>query len=334
MKILLTGAGGSIGYETLKQLVETQYDVTIMDLDTRKNRKKFSPYKEKVKIVYGSVEDKELINKLINDVDVVIHLAAVIPPLADKKPELTLKVNFIGTQNIVNAIINSKSKPFLIYTSSVSVYGDRLEDYWIKVGDPLKPSIGDYYAQTKIATEKMIINSKINYTIFRLTGIMGHPATDPLMFHMPLETKLEIASTQDTAYALIKAIDHQSELNGNVYNLSGGEKCRTTYREFIANMFKIYGLNINYLKDVAFAEQNFHCGYFLDSSILDNILSFQQDDLNSYYNRVKLETKGIIRLFSKIFSRPIVYFLIKKSEPLEAKKKNDKSLIERFFKKK
>lgn len=331
MNVLLTGAGGSIGYETLIQLVKTNHTITILDLESKKNKHRFSKFKNKVKIIYGSVNNKELINRIVPKQDVIIHLAAIIPPQADKKPELTEKVNFFGTQNIINAIINSKQKPFLIYSSSVSVYGDRLKNYWIKVEDPLNPSIGDYYAETKIATEKMILESSIPYTIFRLTGIMGHPATDPLMFHMPLDTKLEIASTKDTAYAFVKALDHRKELENKIFNLSGGPECRTSYRQFIATMFKIYGINIKYLKDMAFAEKNFHCGYFKDSDKLNNILYFQRDSLDSYYARVKKETKGIIRFFSKIFSRPIVYYLMKKSDPLEAKKENNQTLIERFF---
>ena len=332
MKILLTGAAGSVGYETLKQLVDKNYEITVLELENKRTKKRLKPFLEKIKIIYGSINDFTLVKQAVKNQDVVIHLAAIIPPLADKKPELTRQVNFYGTKNIVEAIRSQEKKPFLIYSSSVSVYGDRLENYWIKVTDPLLPSEGDYYAHTKIACEKLIQEADIPYTIFRLTGIMGHPATDPLMFHMPLDTKLEIASTIDTGTAFANAVEHLSELKGKIFNLSGGENCRTTYRDFIANMFKIYGLNIHYLKDVAFATHNFHCGYFKDSDKLNTILNFQYDTLESYYLRVKKETKGIIRFFSKIFSRPIVFFLTRKSEPLEAKKKNNKNLIKRFFK--
>ena len=74
-------------------------------------------------------------------------------------------------------------------------------------------------------------------------------------------------------------------------------------------MFQIYGLNYHYMKEVAFAEQNFHCGYFLDGDALDDILHFRNDTLDTYYQRVKEETKGVTRFFSKIFSRPVIYFL-------------------------
>ncbi len=330
-KILLTGSAGSVGYETLKKLLDNKHQVIALEKDNKKNRQKLNKYKEKATIIYGDIRNKELIENIIKNVDCIIHLAAIIPPLADSKPELTYDVNYNGTKNIVDCIKKINSKIFLIFSSSVSVYGDRIENYWIKTSDPLIPSEGDYYASVKIATEKYIQKNLKNYTIFRLTGIMNRPQTDPLMFHMPLNTKIEIATVYDTARALTNAVDHQKELNKKIFNLGGGVSCRTVYKDFLINMFKIYGLQIKYLKNVAFATQNFHCGYFLDSDKLEEILHFRKNSLEDYYNIVNNDTKGIIRFLAKIFSQPIIYFLNKKSEPLIALKKKDKNLITRFF---
>lgn len=330
-RVLLTGASGSVGYETLKQLVSAGHEVTAIDIKSRRSARRLRKYRERARIVYGDIRDKQLVDILAQDQDVIIHLAAIIPPQADRAPELTRAVNYVGTKNIVDAIAKQKAKPFLVFSSSVSVYGDRTENYWIKVTDPLKPSDGDYYAKMKIKTEEYIQSSPIRYTIFRFTAIMNRPQTDPLMFHMPLNTRLEIATVRDTARALVKAIDHTKELNGRVFDLSGGEKCRTTYREFLIEMFRIYGLQYRYLRDVAFARRNFHCGYFLDGDVLENILHFRRDTLADYYRYVDKNTNKLTRFFSKIFSRPIIFFLTRKSEPLQAVKKRDKNLIRRFF---
>lgn len=330
-KILLTGAGGNVGYQVLKQLVEKEeYDVTILDINNKVNRKKFKLYKNKVKIVYGDITDKSLVYDVIKDFDVIIHLAAIIPPAADKKPDLAYKVNFEGTRNIVNAIKQSK-KGFLFFASSVAVYGDRIENPYIKVVDNLDPA-EDYYALLKIECEKMIEEVNIDYSIFRLTAIMGRPDIDPLMFHMPLETKLEILSSVDAARAFVNAVEHTKELNKKIFNLSGGKCCRTTYKSLLRNMFKIYGLNIKYLSVLAFADYNFHCGYFLDSDELENILHFRRETLESYYTRLRKETKGIMRFFSRVFSLPILFFLQEKSEPLKAQRKNNWRLLKKFFK--
>ncbi len=330
MKVLLTGAGGSVGFETLKELIRQHYDVIAFDLPKQRIKKRLKVYQKQATIVYGDLLDAPLVSSLVSKVDVIIHLAAVIPPLADQKPELARKVNFYGSQVLISAILNSENRPFLLYSSSVSVYGDRVQDYWITVEDPLNPSVGDYYAETKIAVEEMIRASGISYAIFRLTGIMGHPKTDPLMFHMPLDTKLEIASTIDTGYAFVEALKHLETLNHHIYNLGGGEKCRTTYRDFLVSMFQIYGLNVHYVKEIAFAKKNFHCGYFKDSHVLNDILHFQRDTLDTYYQRVNQETKRATRFFARLFSRPIIYFLQRKSEPLTARKHKN-SLYERFF---
>lgn len=330
-KVLLTGAAGSIGYEALKQLIAAGHEVTAFDIDSRHNFRKLHKYQAKARIVYGDIRDRKLVDRLIKDQDIIIHLAALIPPKADKDPKITRAINFGGTKNIVEAIQEINPKSFLIFSSSVSVYGDRTGNPWIKITDPLKPSQGDHYAEIKIITEKYIRSANINHTIFRFTAIMNRPQTDPLMFHMPLETKLEIATVFDTARALVKAIDHTKTLNGHIYNLAGGKKCRTTYREFLIHMFKIYGLQYKYLKSVAFAKKNFHCGYFLDSDDLENILHFRRDTLQDYYRTIDRETNKLTRFFSKIFSRPIIYFLTKKSEPLQAVKKHNLKLIRRFF---
>lgn len=330
-KILLTGASGNVGYQVLKQLIEkNKYNLTIFDIDNKDIRKKFKPYKDKINIIYGDITNSDLVNDVVKDFDIVIHLAAVIPPKADKKPELAYKVNFEGTRNIISAI-KQNEKGFLLFASSVAVYGDRIENPYIKITDDLDPA-EDYYALLKIECEKMIEDSNLDYSIFRLTAIMGRPDIDPLMFHMPLQTKLEILSSVDAARAFVNAIEHTNELNNKTFNLSGGVNCRTTYKSLLRNMFKIYGLNIRYLSVLAFADYNFHCGYFVDSDNLENILHFRNETLESYYARLRKETKGIIRFFSRIFSQPILFFLQEKSEPLQAQKKNNSKLIRKFFK--
>jgi nucleoside-diphosphate-sugar epimerase len=313
MKILLTGATGNVGFETLKKLIERDHEVTVLEIESAKNRKILNQYRDKIFAVFGSVMDAHLIDKLIVDKDVVIHLAAVIPPLADEKPELAKQTNVLGTLNIVNAIEKQSKKPFLMYSSSISVYGDRLENYNIEVGDKLEPSFGDKYAETKIAAENIIQNSSIDYTIFRLGAVMGKPKINPLMFHMPLKTKLEIVSNIDVGEALVKSVNHLGELKGQIFNLGGGEQCRTSYHDFLENMFRIYGLNTKDININAFAPNNFHCGYYIDGHRLNNILNFQNDTLGTYYERMKKEIPNHKRFITRLFSKPILYFMQKKS---------------------
>ncbi|MDD3821733.1 MAG: NAD-dependent epimerase/dehydratase family protein [Bacilli bacterium] len=332
MKILLTGAAGTVGHHVLKQLLDHNYQVTVIELKTKKNLKALKPYHQQITLIWGNITDSDLLNKIIKDQDVVIHLAGLIPPYADSWPELTRQVNYFGTKNIVSAITKYNPTCFLMFSSSISVYGDRLNNYQIKVGDKLKNSDGDYYALVKIQTEDMIKKSNINHTIFRLTAIMDKPQIDPLMFHMPLDTKLEIATARDTARAFVNGIKHKGILNKNIYNLGGGKKCRTTYREFLKTCFKIYGLNYNYLDESAFADKNFHCGYYIDGHILNDIVNFQEDTLDSYYQYLSDNTSVIKKNLTKALSYFIMWRLNSSSEPKYALQTNNKVLIKRFFK--
>lgn len=331
MNVLLTGAAGTVGHHTLEQLIDQNYNVTVIERKNKKTIKRLKPYLDKITLIWGDITDTVLINELVKGQDAVIHLAGLIPPYADEWPELTRRVNYFGTKNIVDAISKYNEQCFLMFSSSISVYGDRVSNYNIKVNDKLKHSEGDYYAFIKIKTEEMIEESDINYTIFRLTAIMDVPEIDPLMFHMPLDTKLEIATARDTARAFVNGIKHINALNKHIYNLGGGESCRTTYRDFLKECFKIYGLNYSRLDELAFAEKNFHCGYYSDGYILNDIVDFRQDTLDSYYQYLRSHVGTFKRILTSIFSYFILLKLNRSSEPKRALKENSKILIKRFF---
>lgn len=251
---------------------------------------------------------------LVNGKDAVIHLAAIIPPLSEKNPELTYSVNFNGTKNIVDAIKKVNKECFLLFSSSISIYGDRLKNYNIKVNDSLTPVEHDYCAIVKKETERYIEESNINYSIFRLTGIMDIPKPNPLMFHMPLATKLEIATAKDTGIAFSNALNYKNKLNKNIYNLGGGLLCRTTYKDFLKESFKRMGLDYKYLNESYFAKSGFHCGYYIDGDKLNNIINFQKDTLEDYYNYMEKNISFIQKIITKLFSKKIVEKINNSSE--------------------
>ncbi len=316
--ILLTGAAGVIGYEILTKLVShtENYQITILVKNSYKHRKLTKKFKDKVEIIYGDIRNKETTDLATKNKDIVLHLAAVIPPEADFKKQMTEEVNFGGTVNLVKSLEENSPNAFFLYSSSISVYGDRLKNPWIKVGDELKDSPGDEYARTKIKAEKAIQNSKLNWSIFRLTAIM-HPRQkfDPLMFHMPLATKMEICTTSDTATAFINAIEKTTQLNKRIFNLSGGKNCRIQYSDFLKNCFRISGLGDQPFPDEAYATADFHCGYYEDSDELNQILNFQKDTLNDYYKQFGNEMGQLKISLAKVFRYFIISYFLKKSDP-------------------
>ncbi|MGV9003378.1 NAD-dependent epimerase/dehydratase family protein [Flavobacterium sp.] len=329
--ILVTGASGTVGFEVLKQLMALdQYSITAFDKDTTNSRQKLLPFQDKIQLLFGDITNENALNNFKN-IDVVIHLAAVIPPVADDFPELAKSVNLIGTQNLVNHLVKHSPDAFFMYSSSISVYGDRITKPFIKVGDDLQPSEGDYYAKTKIAAEEYIQQSQLDYTIFRLAAIMGNHKISKLMFHQPLNTSLEIATPRDTARAFVNGVEKQQALSKRIFNLGGGEKCRASYKDFLERSFTIFGLGKLDFPKKAFADKNFHCGYYADGTDLDQIVHFRRDTLDDYF-KMESEKVSFGRKFAtSLFKMPIKWFLLRKSEPYQAYKEQDIEKMNHYF---
>ena len=335
IRVLLTGASGTVGREVLRQLTQSadEYDITVFDIKSSDSVNFYRKSGRNCNLIYGNISEKKDIRKVCAEKDVIIHLAAVIPPMADKFPQLAADVNITGTRNLVECIEELSPNAYLIYSSSISVYGDRLFNPWIKTSDKLIASDRDEYAKTKIEAEKFIMNSKINWTIFRLTAIMGinNHRVSPLMFHMPLETPMEIATPEDTGRAFVKAIRHMEVLNKNIYNLSGGEKCRILYSDFISRSFEIIGLGPVTFKKEAFARKNFHCGYYEDGDLLNEILDFRRDSIEDYFTNLKMSVPIYKKIVTNIFRNIIKNHIERQSEPLIAVKTENNADIQHYF---
>ena len=334
-RVLLTGASGTVGSEVLKQLYELSdaVEITVFDKKSRVSKSFYQKFKTNINIIFGDISNKNDIIKACKNINVVIHLAAIIPPLADKFPIYAEAVNITGTKNLIECIQELSPEAFLLYSSSISVYGDRNSNPWIKTTDPLNPSDRDEYARTKIEAEKLVINSRLNWCILRLTAIMGFDNHKPseIMFHMPLDSYLEIATPADTGRAFVHALSHLEKLNKKIYNLSGGEKCRIVYRDFLSRSFDIFGLGKLDFKANSFATKNFHCGYYEDGDELHEILDFRRETIDDYFTNLKKYIPPVRKTLTSIFRKIIKSSLQKKSEPLAALNNNKISEIKHYF---
>ena len=106
MRVLITGGSGTIGRSFIKNYTDF-FDIFSLSRDENKQTQ-LTRYYPNVKQYLGSVEDKETVFRVYEDVkpDIVIHAAAVKHiNLAEKQPIQTCKVNIVGSLNIIEASV-------------------------------------------------------------------------------------------------------------------------------------------------------------------------------------------------------------------------------------
>ena len=304
LRVFMTGASGGMGMESLKQMmpnVGKAYDLVLLVRNSEKNRKEMAPFegKDGLEIVWGDLDDKEALKRCLSDTDLVIHIAAFVSPAADYYPKRAMQVNYGGTKNLIECIyeLGEEKSCAFVYIGTVAETGDRMPPiHWGRVGDPIKPSMFDYYAVSKVAAERLVIESGLmRWASLRQTGIMG-PAMvrirDAIQFHNCLYNVLEYVSDRDSGCAMAHLADYDatgtldSSFWGHIYNIGGGPSCRTSTIDMYRTLYGALGFkSLDHVIDPRYtATRNFHGQYYLDSNKLEGYLHFQHDSMQYFYD--------------------------------------------------
>lgn len=126
MKALITGASGWLGSELTKQLLEKDYEVKALVLESSKKLDELkSKYPSNLEIILGNICSKENLAKSIKGMDIVYHLAAKVhcQPKNKKDIENFYKINTQASKLLFEICVEEKVKRVIFY-SSVSVYGE------------------------------------------------------------------------------------------------------------------------------------------------------------------------------------------------------------------
>lgn len=140
-KILITGGAGFIGVNAAEHFLNNGWEVTIFDNFSRKGTDiNLAFLKEQVTegltVVRGDIRtDQEELNRLCEECDVVLHLAAQVAVTTSVvNPREDFEINAAGTFNVLEAVRQSKRKPIVLYASTNKVYGG-LESVGVEEGE-------------------------------------------------------------------------------------------------------------------------------------------------------------------------------------------------------
>lgn len=159
-KILVVGGAGYVGGYLVDLLLLDNNDIIVYD-----NLCYEKMYLKDVRFIYGDIRERDKLKKILDDMDIVIWLAAIVGDGACAiNPELSKEINEDSVKWLVD---NFKGK--IIFTSTCSVYGINND----LIDENTVPNPLSVYAKTKLNAELYIREHCKDYLIYRLGTLYG-----------------------------------------------------------------------------------------------------------------------------------------------------------------
>ena len=175
-KIVITGVNGIIGAELCKRFIDKGYYVIGIDRIDPKEKEEDRGQFEYIKL---DITDQDKVKQFFSDLcfDYLIHCAALVHK---NSPDLSfnnfMKINYKGTKNIFDSVIENKSNSGVVGTiffSTIEVYGGEGRDGVISESDECQPIT--FYGKSKLAAEKYLLKlnkeSKLPIIILRFAPV-------------------------------------------------------------------------------------------------------------------------------------------------------------------
>jgi nucleoside-diphosphate-sugar epimerase len=230
--VLVTGGAGSMGRLVCARLTSDGHTAHAFDLASAN----FSDLADGVSALPGDLTSPNDVGAALEGVGAVVHLAAILPPVADQQVELAHRVNVEGTQIIVDAMKALVPDARLVFSSSVSVYGTPANDAEIMASQSYDPD--DNYANTKADSEQIVVNSGLDSCVLRISGVsvpvfQEPPAEWPFL----PDQQIEFVHRDDAVNAIVGGVIAELSDSTRVINVSGGVSWRMTGSQYVADYF-------------------------------------------------------------------------------------------------
>lgn len=154
MTVLVTGASGFVGRHVCAGLIKAGHPVRglVRQVPVRKNRVEGVDYVRGVDVT----EAITLTPEMFAGADAIIHLVGIIQE-NPRKGQTFQRVHVEGTRNVIDEALRANFDGRFVYMSAI---GSSMNS----------PSV---YSQTKYQAERIVIGSKLPYTIFRPSLVIG-----------------------------------------------------------------------------------------------------------------------------------------------------------------
>ena len=236
MRVLVTGGAGFVGAHLVKKLNDAGHDV--ISIDNTLNEKKFIE-QGYLCLDICNYDHLTKLRNIIDGVDIVYHLAAKKDLQASfQRTTLYHRTNVVGTLNLLELCKDAGVKRFVL-ASSCAVYGESSPTGYYKEKDPVKP-LSPYGLQKLVGEQYCQLYTKhhgVDTVSLRYFNIFGpgtnegvipillnqHKNKKPLTIFGTGEHSRDFVYVDDVVDATILAGEHNTEHNGDVFNVASGD---------------------------------------------------------------------------------------------------------------
>ncbi len=316
--ILVTGACGNTAQYVIEKLLEEGLDVVGIDLHNTHTAKiatflKNKATKSKLDIIWGDLTNPQELEAIFKHYSLtgIIHLAFIIPPLSELKPEQAYTLNVGSTSTLIRLTEQYAPTIPFVFSSSTTVFGDASpNEIYLTPAHPIKAT--SQYTSNKIECESLLKASKLDWRILRYSVIMNPtfvPNKDLVKFgfQIALNTRVEPVHVKDLAVATYHALI-KKDASHKIFIIAGGKNNQITYKEYITkllmgNLGKLQAEDIPWEK---FIEKPYYLNWY-DTTETENILQFQTRTVDD----LVLDTQALIPNWKKFIIARLQKIILK-----------------------
>ncbi len=265
--VLVTGGAGFIGSHLVAKLAKRDNKIKILDNLSTGKISNIDPallQNGSVDFIEGDIRDNALVSKCLDNVDIVIHLAAQISvPLSIKNPKFNNEVNIGGTKNLLKSSVQNEIKRF-VFISSCAVYGNTV---YLPVDEKHPTNPISPYATSKLVAEQECLNlnssNLLRSVVLRFFNVYGPKQglneysgvitkfMDRIKQRLPLTIYGDGSQTRDFVYvqdivnAIILAVE-EKDVDGEIFNIGAGKA--VTIDELAKTMLSLTGKELEIVR--------------------------------------------------------------------------------------
>jgi UDP-glucose 4-epimerase len=243
MRVFITGGAGFIGSHLCDALVAEGKEVIILDNLSTGSKHNIAHLEGKIKVFTGDIRDQKLVESLVENSDLVLHMAAALG--VDnilENPIESISTNFYGSEVVLNAA--TKFDKRILIASTSEIYGknpkqplSETDDRVVGSPQKLRWTYSDAKALEEATAYALFLAKNLKVTIVRLFNTVGPRQSGRYGMVIPRFVNAAISNesvrifgdgsqtrvfchVSDTVRAIL-AISNNDKSIGEVFNIGG-----------------------------------------------------------------------------------------------------------------